>query len=39
VIFTSQDAIWRLVTVDVTMPTDNDASETTISARTVYNAI
>jgi len=39
VTLTSQDAIWRLVTEDVTVPTDRDASEMMISARTVYNAV
>jgi len=36
--WTSHDAIWRLVTVDVTMPTEREALEMTISARMVYKS-
>lgn len=37
--FTLQDAICRLVIVDVTMPTDRAALEMITSAKTVYNTV
>ena len=39
VTLTLQDDICRLVTVDVTMPTETAALENTTSAKTVYNAV